>query len=47
MSSAITETANSFHNSAKRQVFLEKVVDTELPQLRLRICAELDGYIGM
>ena len=36
MSSAITETANFFHNSAKRQVFLEKVVDNRTPTVKVK-----------
>lgn len=36
MSSAITETANFFHNSAKRQVFLEKVVDNRTSTVKVK-----------
>ena len=36
MYSAITETAKFFHNSAKRQVFLEKVVDNRTPTVKVK-----------
>ncbi len=36
MSSAITETANFFQNSAKRQIFLENVVDDRTPTVKVK-----------
>ena len=36
MSSANTETAEFFHNSAKRQVFLEKVVDNRTHTVKVK-----------
>ncbi len=36
MSSAITETAYFFQNSAKRQIFLEKVVDDRTPTVKVK-----------
>ena len=48
MNGTVTETAYFFHNSAKRQCFLEKVVDGETTTVKVKdLCAGLVGYIGM